>query len=156
MVPYGVKTIWFQMRDPHKQSIPAAWIPQENHTASRHMVSGGATAAAPKRLGVWDHKVAQPSWRFAECSAAGPADRIKKEPYGRAPAGGSVISWAAPTIRGGTIWWGYHMVGVPYGRSAIWQAYHMVWVPYVPCALGSWHRMVLPPSGIASCGERAS
>ena len=104
MVLYGVKTIWFQMRDPHKQSIPPAWTPHENHTASRHMVSGGATPTAPKRLGIWDHKGRPTIWCFAERSAAGPADQIKKEPYGRALAGGSVISWAAPTIRGGTIW----------------------------------------------------
>ena len=123
MVPYGIiwcQTIWFQMPDPHKQSIPAAWTPHENHTASRHMVSGGATPTAPKRLGIWDHKGRPTIWCFAERSAAGPADQIKKEPYGRAPAAGSVIRWAAPMIRGGTIWWDHHMVEVPYGRSAIW------------------------------------
>ena len=117
MVPYGVKTIWFQMPDPHKQSIPAAWTPHENHTASRHMVSGGATPTAPKRLGIWDHKGRPTIWCFADRSAAGPADQIKKEPYGRALAGGSVISWAAPTIRCGTIWWEHHMVEPSSGRG---------------------------------------
>ena len=48
------------MRNPYKKSIRAAWTPHQNQMISRHMGSGGATPAATKRLGIWDHMVAPP------------------------------------------------------------------------------------------------
>ena len=137
MVPYGVKTIWFQMRDPHKQSIPAAWTPHENHTASRHVVSGEATPEAPKRLGVWDHEVAQPfgvarnAREEARLTGSRKNHMVARLPAAVSSAGQPQRSEAAP-YGGSTIWWEHHMVEVPYGKLTIRCGYHMVHVPWDP------------------------
>ena len=140
MVPYGVKTIWFQMRDPHKQSIPAAWTPHENHTASRHVVSGEATPEAPKRLGVWDHKVAQPfgvarnAREEARLTGSRKNHMVARLPAAVSSAGQPQRSEAAP-YGGSTIWWEYHMVEVPYDKLTIRCGYHVVHVPWDPATI---------------------